>query len=281
MINTRKNKKSKKNQTKKRITKKLPILKKFAKDFPFYASKKFEGNQILQYTEQEEKKNKDHCLLNNSNWFGNLEVAKSYRTKDTKLYQWKIKKPTFLLKIDPRNEQWINHHFLTTPISLSPTIIIPEENIKKIKETHPYLYMSANEKALFEFQFVFGYMTVKDQYEFLLWLKYLIKNEWIDLKTREGSSILKKINIKIYYYKISSLLPKKEKYNRLSFYSFDKHAIMNLCKIVNQKKYNISGVYQSNDSSFWFPNLIVYKMNIEEYILFNPHKNLIFSKEIL
>ena len=56
---------------------------------------------------------------------------------------------------------------------------------------------------------------------------------------------------------------------------------MNLCKIVyNKKDYKIDGVYQKNDTSFWFPNLIVYKMDIEEYILFNPHHNLIYDKLI-
>ena len=82
------------------------------------------------------------------------------------------------------------------------------------------------------------------------------------------------------YYKITSLLKKKDKLNRLSFYNFDKHAIMNLCKIVNNTKYDISGVYQKNDTSFWFPNLLVYKMNIQEYILFNPHHNLVYDKLI-
>jgi hypothetical protein len=68
-------------------------------------------------------------------------------------------------------------------------------------------------------------------------------------------------------------------YNRLSFYNLDKHAIMNLCKVV-PKKYNINGVYQKNDTSFWFPDFVIYKMNIQEYILFNPPHNLKFVKEV-
>ena len=63
----------------------------------------------------------------------------------------------------------------------------------------------------------------------------------------------------------------------MSFYHLDKHAIMNLCKIVPNE---VSGVYQKNAKSFWFPDLVVYKMNIQEYILFNPHHNLIYDKEI-
>jgi hypothetical protein len=101
------------------------------------------------------------------------------------------------------------------------------------------------------------------------------------MDTRKGKSVLKKIKFKINYYKIGSIVAKKAKYNRLSIYSFDKYAIMNLCKIVYYNKtYNISGVYQKNESSFWFPDLLVYKMNIQEYILFNPSHNLIYDSLI-
>jgi glycosyltransferase involved in cell wall biosynthesis len=111
-------------------------------------------------------------------------------------------------------------------------------------------------------------------------LKYLIENEIIDIKMRAGGSIIKKLKIKIGYYSVASLLGKKDKFNRLSFYDFDKHAIMNLCKLVNNRKYNISGVYQKNDTSFWFPDFIVYKMDIQEYILFDPQDNLVYDKLI-
>jgi hypothetical protein len=94
---------------------------------------------------------------------------------------------------------------------------------------------------------------------------------------RTGKSIINKIKMKIGYYRIASILGKKEKFNRLSFYDFDKHAIMNLCKLVNNSKYKIDGVYQKNDTSFWFPDLIVYKMDIQEYILFAPQDNLIYD----
>jgi len=137
--------------------------------------------------------------------------------------------------------------------------------------------MSTNERALYEFNFCFGYLTVTEQYQFMKLLKYLLENKIIDLKTRQGDSILKKIKLKIYYYKVGSLFGKKELSNRLSFYDFDKHAIMNLCKISNNSKYKINGVYQKNDTSLWFPDLVLYKMNIQEYILFNPQDNLIYD----
>ena len=111
-------------------------------------------------------------------------------------------------------------------------------------------------------------------------INYLIENKFTDIKRRDGKSILHKLKIKMKYYEINYFFDKKEKLNRLSFYDFDKHSIMNLCKIVNNNFYNISGVYQKNDTSFWFPNFLLYKMDIQEYILFDPQDNLVYDKLI-
>jgi hypothetical protein len=284
-MSTKKKNIQSKNKTKKRHIpmKKIPVsLKILPIGFPLYASKKFEGKEILEYTKNQEKTQKDHCLMENSTWFGDFDVAISYKTKETKLYKWNVKKITNLLNINKENEHFINKIFMKTKVLLTPTIQITNDILKKIDYPHIYLQMSNNEKALFEFKFAFGYISVKEQYEFLKLIKYLINNKLLDIKTREGKSIISKVKLKINYYKLSSILSNKEKYNRLSFYYFDKYAIMNLCKIVyNKKEYNISGVYQKNDTSFWFPDFIVYKMNIQEYILFNPHKNLTYSNEVI
>jgi len=258
-----------------------PSLKILKVGYPLYASKKHEGDKLLEYKMNAENKSKDHCLLDNSSWFGDLDVAKSYKTSDTQIYKWKIKTPTYLLNINKENEAFIDDLFNNSKIKLTPTINLTTVQIKKIDYEHKYINMNPNEKALYEFKFAFGYITVKEQYEFLKLVSYLIKNDFIKLDTRDGKSILKKLDFKINYYKLSHLLLKKEKYNRLSFYLFDKYAIMNFCKLVyNKKNYKISGVYQKNDTSFWFPNLVVYKMNIQEYILFNPHHNLLYEKLI-
>jgi len=279
-MTTRRNK-VKKNRTRKNKTILNPSLKLLKIGYPLYASKKHEGDKLLEYKMNAEKKAKDHCLLDNSSWFGDLNVAKSYKKKDTQIYKWKINKPTYLLNINKENEVFINHLFNNSKIDLTPTINLTEEQLKKIDYEHPYINMNKNEKALYEFKFAFGYITLKEQYEFLKLVSYLIKNKFIKLDTRDGKSILKKLDLKINYYRISHFLSKKEKYNRLSFYLFDKYAIMNLCKLVyNKRDYKISGVYQKNDTSFWFPDLVVYKMNIQEYILFNPHHNLVYDKLI-
>jgi hypothetical protein len=263
-----------KNKTVKNKTYYIPSLKILKKGYHLYASKQYEGSAILEYNKSEELKYNDKCLMQNSSWFGDLNVAKSYKTNDSNIYRWITKKITNLLNINIKNEEYINNIFKNTTIELIPTISLNKELLNKIKYENPYLLMNTNEKALYEFKFCFGFITVNEQYEFMKFLKYLIENKFIDIKRRDGKSILSKLNLKISYYQVASLFGKKEKLNRISFYDFDKHAIMNLCKIVNNTNHKISGVYQKNDSSFWFPNLVVYKMDIQEYILFNPQDNL-------
>jgi hypothetical protein len=257
-----------------------PSLKILNVGYPLYASKQYEGSTILEYNKSEELKYKDKCLMQNSSWFGDLDVAKSYKTKETHIYKWKTKKITKLLNINALNEQFVNTLFKKSKIKLTPTISLTKEQLNKIDFDHPYLNMTTNEKALYEFNFCFGLITVEEQYEFMKLIKYLIENKFTEIKKRDGGSILQKLKIKTNYYKVASILGKKEKLNRLSFYSFDKHAIMNLCKLLHNKSLNISGVYQKNDTSFWFPDFIVYKMDIQEYILFNPQDNLVYDSLI-
>jgi hypothetical protein len=140
--------------------------------------------------------------------------------------------------------------------------------------------MNNNEKALFEFKFCFGYLSLNDQYLFMEFIRFLIENKFYDMKRRDGKSIINKLKIKLSYYKLGHYFNSKQKMNRLSFYDIDKHCLMNLCKCVYYLNLNISGVYQKNTQSFWFPNLLVYKMDIQEYILFNPHHELQYDKLI-
>jgi len=254
-----------------------PLLKILPNGYPLYASKKYEGATILEYNREEERKHHDKCLMTNSSWFGDLAVAKSYKTKDTHIYKWSVDKQTNLLKIDKNNQSFIDYIFKKGNIKLVPAIHLAANKMKDIQYSHPYLSMTNNERALYEFQFCFGFLSVQEQYNFMNFVKFLLENKLIEIKTREGDSILQKLNLKIYYYKVGSLFGKKEYQNRLSFYEFDKHAIMNLCKIVHHWKYKINGVYQKNDTSFWFPDFKVYKMNIQEYILFNPQDNLVYD----
>lgn len=277
--NKSKNKTKKQQINKKHISK--PHLRNLSIGFPLYAAKSHEGDKLLEYKKKMELKTGNHCLLENSSWFGDLDVAKSYKTKETHIYKWIIKKPTYLLKISHNNETFIKNIFENTRVQLVPTIQLTKKQKTKIKYDHPYINMTNNDKALFEFQFAFGYITIKEQYEFLKLVQYLIENKFIEMETRKGKSLLIKLKLKLNYYNVASILIKNKKYNRLSIYLFDKYAIMNLCKIVYYNKtYNISGVYQRNDNSFWFPDLLVYKMNIQEYILFNPSHNLEYDKMI-
>lgn len=272
---------TRRSKIKKNKTRKMkPSIRILKVGYPLYASKSYEGSTILKYNKEQEDKYNNKCLMVNSSWFGDLDVAKSYKTKDNHIYRWTTTKKTNLFKINLENERYINNLFTRTNVKLIPTINLKKDKISNIKYEHPYLEMTPNEKGLFEFKFCFGFINVEEQYEFMKFIKYLIENKFTDIKRRDGKSILNKLKIKIRYYQITSLLSKKEKLNRLSFYDFDKHAIMNLCKIIHENNMNISGVYQKNDKSFWFPDLVIYRMNIQEYILFNPQDVLVYDKLI-
>ena len=70
--------------TKKNKYIKTPSIKKLKMGYILYGAKPFEGDKILKYTQKNEKHYKDHCLKDNSNWFGNYEVSKSYSSENIK-----------------------------------------------------------------------------------------------------------------------------------------------------------------------------------------------------
>ena len=248
-------------------------LKKLTKNFLLYGSKnKKIGFNILDYTKKNEKNKKEHCIYENISWFARLEQAKHYKGKDDEIFKWHITEKINLIKITDKNKHFFQNLFLSTTIKIKPVINI-KSNIKKIDYEHSFLKMNNKEKALYEFEFIFGYISLKEQYEFLLLIKYLIQNNFIDVMSRKNISLLPKINQKIYFYKLYPF-GKKEKLNRISLYQLNKNSVLNVCKLVN-KKYEIDGIYQPNNNSYWFPNIGIYHMNIEEFILFSPHTKLI------
>jgi hypothetical protein len=145
-MTTRRNK-IKKNKTRKIRSLNNPSLKILKIGYPLYASKLYEGSTILKYNKEQEDKYHDKCLMVNSSWFGDLEVAKSYKTKDNHIYRWNTKKKTNLLKINLENQTFINNIFSQTTSKLIQTIDLKKSKISKIEYKHPYLEMTPNEKA--------------------------------------------------------------------------------------------------------------------------------------
>jgi len=272
-----------KNKTVKNKTLK-PYFKVLKVKFPLFASKKSYGDKIIVYTKEQEIKFNDSCLFGNMSWFGDYAQAKIYKQDDTDIYKWTIKKPTNLLITERKNEKFIKKLFQTTSLQLETSINLAPEKIEIAKKlvndkniTSSYLELSQNERAYFEFCFAYGFITVEEQYQFMKLVKILIEKNFIDIKNRQEESIIKKLTQKIEYYYFLNKLNSNKKYNRLSIYSFDKYSLNNLCKIT-PKSYKIDGVFQPNSKSFWFPDLKVYKMDITEYVLYNPHHNLIYDK---
>jgi hypothetical protein len=253
--------------------------------FKLYASKSYDGNAILEHSRKLEQQYKRKCIPDNLTWLGSYSVAKSYERKDTNIYEWEIKTPTRLIVMNKKNETYFKKLFLNTTQHVIPLITVSHVSLKtilkladKVAFSHPYFTMSIHERAWHEFAFAYGYLSLKEQYEFILLIKFLLTNNFITITMRDGTSIISKIDRDIYYYSMLHSLPYKhrEKYNRISFYQFDISALTNLCRVLPK---NISGVYQPNVNSFWFPNLGIYQMNIEEYVLFNPHHNLTYIRQ--
>ena len=190
-----------------------------------------------------------------------------------------------MLKTNEKNQTFFEKLFIRENMNLETAIKIDTKDVNKIRQLaekedikYDYITLSQNEKALYEFKFAYGYISLKDQYEFMKLIRFLIKNKFVDIKTREGKSITTKLTQKIDYYYLLSGLTSKEKYHRLSFYDFDRNTMTNLCKLL-PAEYEISGVFQANTKSFWYPNVIFNKIrDIKEYVLFNPHHNLVYEK---
>ena len=268
-----KTKKINKNKTRKNKTNKnkenQPDVKTLEKGNYLYGAKnKTKGLKILDYTKSQELKKHIHCINENISWFAGLEQAKHYKGKNDEIFEWVVTKPLKLIKITERNYIFFKNLFLKTKKSINPFIKISKDNVSKIDYVHPFLKMNNNEQALYEFEFIFGYISLKEQYEFLLLIKYLIKNNFINILSRHNTSLLPKIERKINFYKLYPF-GKKNNLNRISIYDINKEAVLNLCVILYDK-YGIDGVYQPNTNSYWYPDLIVYHMNIEEFILFSP-----------
>lgn len=282
---TKKNKNIKNKSKKKYSSAKLDI-KKISKGYFFYGAKKYSGEQLLEHSKTTERINNDPCSFENISWFGDYEQAKIYKTKELHIYKWKIKKDTNLIIINKNNENFIKELFRNNSTKILNTALnidISKKEKEKIQQkltesniTHDYLDMTQNERAYYEFAFAYGYLKIEDQYQFMKLMQFLIQNKVIDIQMRGGSSIITKLTQKINYYYLLNKTNTKLKYNRLSIYYLDKYALNNLCKLL-PPKYKIEGVLQKNEKSFWFPNLIIYKMNIKEYVLFNPHHNLTYE----
>jgi hypothetical protein len=272
MGKTKKNKLNK-NKTRKNKETQNPDVKILQKGDSLYGAKdKSLGLKILDYTRSQEIKKHRHCVYENISWFAGLEQAKHYKGKNDEIFDWVIKKQLKLIKITEKNNTFFKNLFLKTKKNISPFIKISKENNSKIDYDHPFLKMNNKEQALYEFGFIFGYISLKEQYEFLLLIKHLIKNNYINILSRHNTSLLPKIDKKINFYKLYPF-GKKNNLNRISIYDINKQAVLNLC-VMLYDKYGIDGVYQPNTNSYWYPDLIVYHMNIEEFILFSPHTEL-------
>lgn len=271
-MKTKKNKNTNNNKTRRKIY--GPVVKEIEPGFVLYASKKKKhGLKILDYTRKNKEKHKTHCIYNNITWFTpSLVEAKKYKKSEYGVYKWDVVNKTRLIKIIGQNYEFFKNLFINTKYNIKPFINIESRQISKIEYDHPFLKMKNNEQAFYEFEFIFGYISLTKQYEFILFIKYLVENKFIELLSRYNTSLIVKIYRFILNYNVNKI-SKREGMNRITLYPIVKNCILNLCTMLNNK--NIDGIYQPNINSFWYPKVIPeYSYSIEEYILFSPHSNL-------
>ena len=271
-MKTKKNKNTNHNKTRKKSYN--PAIKELDPGFVLYASKKKEhGLKILDYTRKNKEKHKTHCIYDNITWFSSsLIEAKKYKKLEYGIYKWDVVNKTRLIKITGQNYGFFKKIFINTKYNIKPFIKIGDKKLSKIEYDHPFLKMNNNEQAFYEFEFIFGYISLKKQYEFVLFIKYLVENKFIELLSRYNTSLIVKIYRFIINYNLNKI-SKRDGLNRITLYPIVKNCILNLCTMLNNK--NIDGIYQPNINSFWYPKVIPeYSYSIEEYILFSPHSNL-------
>jgi hypothetical protein len=278
MTNTRKNRdKKRKNNTRRRIISDgLPLLKKVKVGHLVYASKKYKGDEIITYTREMEKKKGTRCLLETISWFGSLHVAKLYASYSTKIYKWRVFKPFALVVVGgPENAGFFDKVFRNYDGPGQLVSLVSDASIQQLKRFglvdghHPYLDMSVNERCLYEFKFVFGYLTLREQYQFLLLYSYF-SAKFANIADY-GASLVK-VYASMKYFELNAAgVDDLGTGNRISFYEIDKHVVSNFCKCVDGMGYE--GLYQrKNIRSFWYPSFIKYSKDMEEYILFNPSR---------
>ena len=241
------------------------------KGYKLYGSKSHSGDEILEYTKQNSVRQGKPCISENISWFGDYARARFehnlYFLKgnfNQKMNTWTLSKSAKLMVISSNNQSFFERLYTTSNLKLETCLSISKEEWIK-KYDHPYLSMTKNERALHEFKFIYGYLSLKEQYDFLLFLRFLINHNMLPHK---NMILLKHIDLIIQYYRLRK---SNSKNNHLGVYSFEKIILKNVCRLFHENGYsNISGIFVPQQKSFWIPfsNFI---NNVEEIVLFNPH----------
>jgi len=252
--------------------KRHPEVKILPKGYELYGSKSHSGEEILEYTKKNAVRQGKPCISENMSWFGDHERAKIQQNLyfiqgkiDKKMNKWTLSKSVKLMVISSNNQSFFECLYKNSKLKLETCLSISKEERTKTKYEHPYLSMTKNERALHEFKFIYGYLSLKEQYDFLLFLRFLIHHKMLPHK---NMILLEHIDLVIQYYRLRK---SNSKNNHLGVYSFEKIILKNVCRLFHENGHsNISGIFVPQKKSFWIPfsNFI---NNVEEIVLFNPH----------
>jgi len=247
------------------------IIKTLPVGFKLYSAKKYKSQEIIDFVKKNRQQKKQVCLIDNLSWLTTKKDAIRFNLQHPTYIQnkWIVKVPTNLLKINHDSYSFLKNLYMNSTIRLQSFLSLEENAIEKMKmknaHTNPYLFMNHKERCFYEFQFIFGFISVQEQLQFLHFIKECITKGFL-----KDNTLKKKVDNRIILYNFSDLVFYKNKINRLPMYFFDKVVVLNLCKLLNKNSQfstQISGIYFYNKKSYFD------YLNLEEYILFNLDEN--------
>ena len=247
------------------------IIKTLPVGFKLYSAKKYKSQEIIDFVKKNRQQKKQVCLIDNLSWLTTKKGSIRYKLYHPTyiMSEWMVKVPTNLLKINHDSYSFLKNLYMNSTIRLQSFLSLKDDAIENIKmknaHTNPYLFMNHKERCFYEFQFIFGFISVQEQLQFLHFIKECITQGFL-----KDNTLKKKIDNRIILYNFSDLVFYKNKINRLPMYFFDKVVVLNLCKLLNKNSQfstQISGIYFYNKKSYFD------YLNLEEYILFNLDEN--------
>jgi hypothetical protein len=231
------------------------IIKTLPVGFKLYSAKKYKSQEIIDFVKKNRQQKKQVCLIDNLSWLTTKKGSIRYKLYHPTyiMSEWMVKVPTNLLKINHDSYSFLKNLYMNSTIRLQSFLSLEENAIEKMKiksgQKNPYLFMDHKERCFYEFQFIFGFISVEEQLHFLYFIKECITQGILKDNTFE-----KKVNNRIMLYNFSDLMFYKNKINRLPMYFFDKIVVLNLCKLLNNgPSYStpISGIYFYNKKSYF------------------------------
>lgn len=216
----------------------------------------------------------NHC--ENMSWFAlTFDKANYYNNSESTVYTFHLKKCLKLLDITSKKN--LNNFIkrINTIKDVNNLFVIYNKNIKDLNydvlkhfNKYKYMHMDIKNKAIYEYMFAFGFLTVKEQGNFVKLILKLQEYGLIDnikkIKTNIliNNSMIQRLS-RLLFNTWYNNLPEQEIGHRYSLYQIDINVVSNLC-VLYHKKYD-GYILQTDKSSYWHKNMD----DLSEILIFN------------